>query len=48
MTLTATRILLTAWEKGSAKGLAQKDSPFSETIEKKGASSRKETPKNKP
>jgi len=35
MTLTATQILLTAWEKGVAKGLAQKDSPFNEAIEKK-------------
>ena len=35
MTLTATKILLTAWEKGLAKGLAQKDSPFNEAIEKK-------------
>jgi hydroxylamine dehydrogenase len=35
MTLTATKILLTAWEKGAAKGLAQKDSLFNEAIEKK-------------
>jgi hypothetical protein len=35
MTLTATKILLTAWEKGVAKGLTQKDSPFNEAIEKK-------------
>jgi hydroxylamine dehydrogenase len=35
MTLTATKILLTAWEKGAAKGLSQKDSPFNEAIEKK-------------
>ena len=35
MTLTATKILLTAWEKGLAKGLAQKESPFNEAIEKK-------------
>ena len=35
MTLTATKILLTAWEKGLAKGPAQKDSPFNEAIEKK-------------
>jgi hydroxylamine dehydrogenase len=34
-TLTATKILLTAWEKGAAKGLAQKDSIFNEAIEKK-------------
>ena len=35
MTLTATRILLTAWEKGAAMGLAQKDSIFNEAIEQK-------------
>jgi len=35
MTLTATRVLLAAWEKGAAKGLAQKDSIFNEAIEKK-------------
>jgi len=35
MTLTATKILLSAWEKGAAKGLAQKDSIFNEAIEKK-------------
>lgn len=35
MTLTATKLLLSAWEKGLAKGLAQKDSPFNEAIEKK-------------
>lgn len=35
MTLTATGILLAAWEKGAAKGLAQKDSIFNEAIEKK-------------
>jgi hydroxylamine dehydrogenase len=35
MTLTATKILLTAWEKGAAKGFAQKDSIFNEAIEKK-------------
>ena len=34
MTLAATRILLDAWEKGAAKGLAQKDSIFNEAIEK--------------
>ena len=34
MTLTATRILLTAWEKGVARGLSQKASIFDETIEK--------------
>ncbi len=35
MTRTATRILLTAWEKGAAEGLAQNDSIFNEAIEKK-------------
>jgi len=35
MTLTATKILLAAWDKGVAKGPAQKDSPFNEAIEKK-------------
>jgi hydroxylamine dehydrogenase len=35
MTRTATNILLTAWEKGAAKGLNQKDSIFNEAIEKK-------------
>ncbi len=35
MTLTATEILLTAWEKGAAKGLADNDSIFNEAIEKK-------------
>jgi len=35
MTLTATNILLTAWEKGAAKGLSQNDSIFNETLEKK-------------
>lgn len=35
MTLTATKILLSAWENGAAKGLAQKDSIFNEAIEKK-------------
>ena len=35
MTLTATKILLMAWEKGVAKGLAQKDGIFNEAIEKK-------------
>lgn len=34
MTLTATKILLTAWEKGAAKGLAQNDSIFNEAIER--------------
>ncbi len=35
MTLTATRILLTAWNKGAARGPAQNDSIFNEAIEKK-------------
>lgn len=35
MTLTATRMVMTAWEKGLAKGLAQKSSVFDEAIEKK-------------
>ncbi len=35
MTLTATQILLAAWEKGAARGPAQKDSIFNEAIEKK-------------
>ncbi len=34
MTLTATKILLKAWEMGAAKGLAQGDSIFNEAIEK--------------
>ncbi len=34
MTLAATKILLTAWEKGAARGPAQKDSVFNEAIEK--------------
>jgi hydroxylamine dehydrogenase len=35
MTLAATKIVSTAWEKGVAKGLAQKESPFDEYLEKK-------------
>jgi hydroxylamine dehydrogenase len=35
MTLAATRVLMTAWEKGIAKGPAQQDSPFNEALEKK-------------
>jgi len=35
LTLTATKILMTAWDKGAALGPAQKDSIFNETIEKK-------------
>ncbi len=34
-TLTATKVLLSAWQKGAAKGLAHADSIFNETIEKK-------------
>jgi len=34
MTLAATQVLLSAWEKGAAKGLAQNDSIFNEAIEK--------------
>ena len=35
MTLAATKMMLTAWEKGLAKGLAQNDSIFNEALEKK-------------
>jgi hypothetical protein len=35
MTLTATEIMLAAWESGVARGLAQNDSIFNEAIEKK-------------
>jgi hypothetical protein len=35
MTLTATKIMLTAWEEGLAHGLAQSDSIFNEALEKK-------------
>lgn len=35
MTLTATKIVVSAWEKGAAKGLAHMDSIFNEAIEKK-------------
>jgi hydroxylamine dehydrogenase len=35
MTLTATNILTSAWEKGLAKGPDKNDSPFNEAIEKK-------------
>jgi hypothetical protein len=35
MTLTATELIIKAWEKGAAKGLAQNDSIFNEAIEKK-------------
>jgi len=35
MTLAATRLLMTAWEKGIAKGPAQQDSLFNEGLEKK-------------
>jgi len=34
MTLAATKIVLSAWKEGAAKGLAQKDSIFNEAIEK--------------
>jgi len=34
MTLAATQILLSAWEQGAAKGMAQGDSIFNEAIEK--------------
>ena len=34
MTLTATQVLLSAWEKGAAMGPGQGDSPFNEAIEK--------------
>jgi hypothetical protein len=34
MTLTATQVLLSAWEAGIARGPAQKDSIFNEAIEK--------------
>jgi hypothetical protein len=34
MTRTSTKVLLSAWEKGVAKGLEQKDSIFNEAIEK--------------
>ncbi len=34
MTLTATKIMLKAWEKGAASGLAQNDSIFNEAMEK--------------
>jgi hydroxylamine dehydrogenase len=35
MTIPATKVVMTAWEKGVAKGLAQKDSIFNEAIERK-------------
>ncbi len=35
MTLAATKIMLTAWDKGAAMGLAQDDGIFNEAIEKK-------------
>ncbi|MBU1707434.1 hydroxylamine oxidase, partial [bacterium] len=35
MTLTATQILTTAWEKGAAKGLPQGEDIFDEALEKK-------------
>lgn len=36
LTLQATKVLLTAWEKGVAKGLSKSDSIFNEAIEKMG------------
>ena len=35
LTLTATQLMISAWDKGLAKGLAQKDSPFNEALEKR-------------
>ncbi len=35
MTLTATKIMVTAWEEGVARGLAQNDSIFNEALERK-------------
>jgi hydroxylamine dehydrogenase len=35
MTLTATQLMLKAWDRGLASGLAQKDSIFNEALEKK-------------
>ncbi len=35
MTLAATKVLLTAWDKGAARGLAQGESIFDEALEKK-------------
>ena len=35
MTLTATQVMVSAWEKGAAKGLAQGDNIFNEALEKK-------------
>jgi hydroxylamine dehydrogenase len=35
MTLTATKMMVTAWEKGVAKGLTQNDGIFNEALEKK-------------
>jgi hypothetical protein len=35
MTLTATKMMLTAWEKGVAQGLPENDSIFNEALEKK-------------
>ena len=37
LTLTATRIMISAWDLGLAKGLAQKDSLFNEALERKWA-----------
>lgn len=38
MTLAATKVMLTAWDKGLAKGLAQGDSLFNEAVERKWVS----------
>jgi hydroxylamine dehydrogenase len=35
MTLAATEVMTTIWDRGLAKGLAQKSSPFDEAVEKK-------------
>ena len=38
MTLAATRVMLRAWDKGLARGLAQGDSIFNEAVERKWVS----------
>jgi len=35
MTVAATEVMTAAWDRGLAKGLAQKSSPFDEAVEKK-------------
>ena len=35
LTLAATKVMLTAWEQGLAKGLAQNESLFDEAVERK-------------